>query len=226
MRARALPARTDELSLRTRAATRRYSGDVRSQACRLGADASIHGLCLAAQRPNFASQPRWRASASGGLAEQSRALGQERAWLRTHGVRRHAGVARGRGVQASRRTLLASSADGFSPVLYLRGPDSRLFDLEGRRVRPPPPATATSTGELPANLRALLDGPYALVLGEPWDDETATEVRARLREGLLQALQTREASVAMEVGPTGGEVADPLGSPCRGARGHDEAPAA
>ena len=102
----------------------------------------------------------------------------------------------GASVQASRRTLLASSADGFSPVLYLRGPDSRLFDLEGRRVRPPPPATATSTGELPVPLRALLDGPYALVLGEPWDDETATEVRARLREGLLQALQTREEAEA------------------------------
>jgi hypothetical protein len=34
------------------------------------------------------------------------------------------------------------------------------------------------------------------------------------------------ASVAMGVGPTDGEVANPLGSPCRGARGHDEAPAA
>ncbi len=45
----------------------------------------------------------------------------------------------GASVQASRRTLLASGADGFSPVLYLRGPDSRLFDLEGRRVRPPRP---------------------------------------------------------------------------------------
>ncbi len=97
-------------------------------------------------------------------------------------------------VQSSRRTLLASGADGFSPVLYLRGPDSRLFDLEGRRLRPPkksPPRAAT-TDKLPTPLRTLLSKPFSMILGAAWDDETLAEVRTRFRESLLVALQTRE----------------------------------
>ncbi|MBL9106709.1 MAG: CHAT domain-containing protein [Myxococcales bacterium] len=103
----------------------------------------------------------------------------------------------GAAMQASRRTLLAASADGFSPVLYLRGPDARLFDLEERRLRPPKPGRAAAgPGELPAPLRALLQGPFSLVLGEAWDDEATREVQARLREGLLEALKLSEAGEA------------------------------
>jgi hypothetical protein len=98
----------------------------------------------------------------------------------------------GASMQASRRTLLASSADGFSPVLYLRGPGRALFDLEERRLKPPKasPGRGRATGELPAALRTLLQGPFSLILGEAWDDEATVELRARLREGLLEALKS------------------------------------
>jgi hypothetical protein len=105
----------------------------------------------------------------------------------------------GASMQASRRTLLASSADGFSPVLYLRGPDARLFDLEERRLKPPKARAAGrggATGELPAALRTLLQGPFSLILGEAWDDEATVEVRARLREGLIEALKSTEQAEA------------------------------
>jgi hypothetical protein len=105
----------------------------------------------------------------------------------------------GASMQASRRTLLASSADGFSPVLYLRGPDTALFDLEERRLRPPKLRAAgrgTADGELPPALRTLLQGPFSLVLGEAWDDESTVELRARLRAGLLEALKTDEKAEA------------------------------
>jgi hypothetical protein len=102
----------------------------------------------------------------------------------------------GASMQASRRTLLASSADGFSPVLYLRGSDVRLFDLEERRLRPPKARAAgrgeAEGGELPPALRTLLQGPFSLVIGEAWEDESTLEIRARLREGLLEALKTSE----------------------------------
>jgi hypothetical protein len=102
----------------------------------------------------------------------------------------------GASMQASRRTLLASSADGFSPVLYLRGSDVRLFDLEERRLRPPKAGRRVAgrrrIGELPPALRALLQGPFSLVIGEAWEDESTLEIRARLREGLLEALKTSE----------------------------------
>ena len=99
----------------------------------------------------------------------------------------------GASMQASRRTLVASSADGFSPVLYLRGPDSSLFDLADRRLRPPkqrgPASRGPVSGELPAPLATLLQGPYALILGESWDDAATVELHARLREGLCEALK-------------------------------------
>jgi len=124
-------------------------------------------------------------------AELARAAAQEDFYTHLIGARVGSGDI-GASVQASRRTLLGSSAGGFSPVLYPRGPDSQLFDIEGRRVRPPRPVSKAAPSELPAPLRALLQGPFALVLGEAWDDEATVEVRTRLREGLLQALQTRE----------------------------------
>lgn len=96
----------------------------------------------------------------------------------------------GASMQASRRTLLAGSADGFSPVLYLRGPDAQLFDLEERRLKPPKATRGGSaSGELPAPLRTLLQGPFSLILGEAWDDEATVEIRDRLREALLEALK-------------------------------------
>ncbi len=103
----------------------------------------------------------------------------------------------GASMQASRRTLLAGSADGFSPVLYLRGPDAQLFDLEERRLKPPKATRGGSaSGELPAALRTLLQGPFSLILGEAWDDEATAEIRDRLREALLEALKSSEQAEA------------------------------
>ena len=99
----------------------------------------------------------------------------------------------GASTQAARRTLMGTSADAFSAVLYLRGPDARLFDVEGRHLRPPPPGGRASRGpaidELPPALAKLLAGPYTLLLGETWWDEATIEVQERLREGLVEALR-------------------------------------
>lgn len=103
----------------------------------------------------------------------------------------------GASMQASRRTLLANSADGFSPVLYLRGPDSQLFDLEGRRVRPPKPKREAG-GEVPQALLNLLDGPFSLLLGDTWDDELTVEMRSRLRESLVKALRRSKEDVKQD----------------------------
>lgn len=96
-------------------------------------------------------------------------------------------------MQASRRTLGAGSADGFSPVLYLRGPDSRLFDLEDRHLRPPraggSAGLGVASGELPPALAGLLKGAFSLILGEAWADGATLDLYGRLREGLREALQ-------------------------------------
>ncbi len=106
------------------------------------------------------------------------------------------GARRGQGdvgvsVQASRRTLVAESADAFSPVLYLRGPDSRLFDVEDRRLRPPRKSTrapSTVSDDVPPALARLLNGPFSLILGESWDDDSVVEINDRIRQALADAL--------------------------------------
>jgi hypothetical protein len=73
----------------------------------------------------------------------------------------------GAGVAAARRTLLASSAEAFSPVLYLRGASSVIFSFEGRRVARP---VAKRGGKLAGALRSLLESPFTLVLGDLEDN--------------------------------------------------------
>jgi hypothetical protein len=70
----------------------------------------------------------------------------------------------GAGVAAARRTLLAESAEAFSPVLYLRGQSSVIFDFAERRVARPT-ATRGSKRIAPA-LVGLLEKPFTLVLGD------------------------------------------------------------
>lgn len=87
----------------------------------------------------------------------------------------------GASVAAARRTLLTQSAEAFSPILYLRGSDSVIFNFEGRRVSRPG-ARRRSKNLAPA-LQALLEKPYSLVLGDLDED------RASLRRELAQFME-------------------------------------
>ncbi|HEX5746633.1 MAG TPA: CHAT domain-containing protein [Archangium sp.] len=77
----------------------------------------------------------------------------------------------------ARRAVLGEfqcSAEAFSPVLYLRGHDSVLFDFEGRRVSPPrplSPGAAVDVAPPSPALQRLLEGPFTLLLGDQWKDE-------------------------------------------------------
>ncbi|WP_437293118.1 CHAT domain-containing protein [Sorangium sp. So ce426] len=71
----------------------------------------------------------------------------------------------------ARRALLVAfdgSAEAFSPVVYLRGPDSVIFDFKGRKIVPPAPlthATPVTRGIDPA-LGRMLGKPFSLLLGD------------------------------------------------------------
>jgi hypothetical protein len=95
---------------------------------------------------------------------------------RSWSYRALAGSDRGKGdiaasVNEARRAVLGAfegSAEAFSPIVYLRGPDGVLFDFKGRKVAPPDhrvaPQPATS-GINPA-LGRLLNKPFSLLLGD------------------------------------------------------------
>ncbi|WP_437850968.1 CHAT domain-containing protein [Sorangium sp. So ce363] len=87
----------------------------------------------------------------------------------------------GASVAAARRTLLSQSAEAFSPVLYLRGSDSVVFNFQGRRVARPG-KKSRSKGLAPA-LQSLLERPFTTVLGDLEDD------RAALQRELEQFMQ-------------------------------------
>jgi hypothetical protein len=83
-------------------------------------------------------------------------------------------------VLAARSSLLGDSAEAFSPVLYLRGSESTIFDFpRSRRVSPPRhvPVAGAAANLAPA-LRALLQQPFSLVLG---DNDHRAEDKAALR---------------------------------------------
>lgn len=79
------------------------------------------------------------------------------------------------------------SAEAFSPVLYLRGHEPRLFTFR-RTTRSSPSRSArvqpavTTAGE--ASLLELLRAPFTLVLGDHWADQTPEEPQRTLREKL------------------------------------------
>ena len=96
------------------------------------------------------------------------------------------GAERGQGdigasVAAARRTLLSGSAEAFSPILYLRGSDSVIFNFQGRRVMKPG-KKGRSKALAPA-LQSLLERPFTMVLGDLEDD------RAALRQELEQFMK-------------------------------------
>lgn len=82
----------------------------------------------------------------------------------------------GQSVAAARRTLLATSSEAFSPILYLRGSSSVIFDFQNRRVSKPS-GKKRSRGMAPA-LQALLEQPFTMVLGNL--DEDCDMVRKEL----------------------------------------------
>ncbi len=70
----------------------------------------------------------------------------------------------GRSIAAARRTLLATSAEAFSPVLVLRSSESVLFDFEERRVAKP---MGKRRGKaLAPALAGILERPHCLVIGD------------------------------------------------------------
>jgi CHAT domain len=95
----------------------------------------------------------------------------------------------GAGVAAARRTLLAQSAEAFSPVLYLRGQDSVIFNFEKRRVVRPEPMRR-SKGLAPA-LQQLIERRFTLVFGDLDED------RAALKRDLEQFM----AEQGSDIGP-------------------------
>jgi hypothetical protein len=87
-------------------------------------------------------------------------------------------------LSAARRTLLLESAEGFSPVVYLRGAGSAIFQFEKNRklVAPKTSGGGGADRSLAPALRSLLERPFSMVLGDRGEDTSA--LRAQL-EGFL-----------------------------------------
>ncbi len=76
----------------------------------------------------------------------------------------------------ARRAILGSferSAEAFSPVVYLRGPDGALFDFKGRKLSAPLPSVAikAASSGIDPTLGRLLIRPFSLVLGDRLNDQ-------------------------------------------------------
>jgi hypothetical protein len=99
----------------------------------------------------------------------------------------------GQSVAAARRTLLATSAEAFSPILYLRGSSSVIFDFQNRRVSKPS-GKKRSRGMAPA-LQALLDQPFTMVLGDL--DEDRDVVRKELEHFMTENGNTANDSMPL-----------------------------
>ncbi|WP_158617809.1 CHAT domain-containing protein [Corallococcus sp. CA049B] len=100
----------------------------------------------------------------------------------------------------ARRTVLSTfhdSAEAFSPVLYLRGHDSVLFEFKGRWVSPPKPISPIAgVGPSSPALQRLLERPFTLLLGDQWQDERVVlegDFRERLCKGLAKEGETSDA---------------------------------
>lgn len=89
----------------------------------------------------------------------------------------------GTAVSATRRTLLAQSAEAFSPILFLRSSDSIVFDYSRRKVSKP--SGGRKSRRVAPALAALLEKPpFTVVMGDLDEDRTALrkELDAFLQE--------------------------------------------
>jgi hypothetical protein len=68
-------------------------------------------------------------------------------------------------LQATRRTFVERGAEVFSPVLYLRGQDPRIFDFRRRRVAAPAAPAVAPRGAVEPALTKILGGAFSLILG-------------------------------------------------------------
>jgi len=103
-----------------------------------------------------------------------------------------------RSINEARRSLFVSydsTAQAFSPVIYLRGPDGEIFDFKARKLTAnaagqaaPAPAApqAPASTTIPPALSRLLDKPYSLVLGDL--GRTEHDAFMRLRDKLIKDL--------------------------------------
>jgi hypothetical protein len=86
----------------------------------------------------------------------------------------------GAGIAAARRTLLAESAEAFSPILYLRASDPLIFSFKNRKVARP--GNKPKAKRLAPALQQLIEKPFTLVLGDNQED------RAFLKKEIKQFL--------------------------------------
>jgi hypothetical protein len=86
-------------------------------------------------------------------------------------------------LQATRRTFVERGAEVFSPVLYLRGPDPRIFDFRKRRIVAPSAPASASRGTVDPALARVLAGTFSLVVGSdgvPGHTELIRDLAAEL----------------------------------------------
>lgn len=104
----------------------------------------------------------------------------------------------------ARRAVLGnfeSSAQAFSPVVYLRGPDGVLFDFKGRKVAPP--VAATTAAEAPRGLNPALarvmGKTFSLLLGDrSREQRTAVAAfRDKLQKDLAKTGSSLTGTVSM-----------------------------
>ncbi|WP_438000363.1 CHAT domain-containing protein [Sorangium sp. So ce185] len=110
-----------------------------------------------------------------------------------------------RAVSEARRAILAEfegSAEAFSPVVYLRGPDGVLFDFKGRKVAPPlvlQPAVSDAARAIEPALARIVSRPFSLLLGDRWKAERAAldRFRDKLRTELARGSEPPPAGLPM-----------------------------
>lgn len=104
----------------------------------------------------------------------------------------------GASVAAARRTLLAHSAEAFSPILFLRGAGSVIFDFHDRRVVKP--NARRKSRALPPALQSLLETPFTWVLGDHSEDPPImkNEILSFLKENGEEGIESHSLTMLAE----------------------------